>query len=145
MLYDRIPLSKEAFFGLKTCVIVLYQMHDRSGNKNNKIGHYSLVMKTPGSKQLRYFSSYGFTPEYEIHLTHSKGKLLKLLGKKYTYNRTRLQNVTRTQTCGLHALIRSFFYKLNDRAYNSLLKRFHSQNPDDLVSIMSLCLVFNEL
>ena len=145
LLYDRIPLSKEAFFRGKTCVIVLYQMHSRDGRKNTQVGHYCLVMRTPGSKHLRYFSSYGLKPETEIHMTHSVGKLLKLLGKDYTYNRTQLQSARRVQTCGLHALARSYLYKLSDSAYNKLMKRYTAKNPDDIVSIMTLCLVFEEL
>ena len=145
LLYDRIPLSREAFFRNRTCVIVLYQMHDRSGNKTQQVGHYCLVMRTPGSKHLRYFSSYGLKPETEIHMTHSKGKLLSILGKDFTYNRTQLQSARRTQTCGLHALARSYLYRLDDNAYNKIIKRFIARNPDDVVSIMTLCLVFDEL
>ena len=143
ILYDRLPKTLEALFGRKTCMVVLYQMH-KKGRANNQVGHYSLVMKN--GKKISYFSSYGFKPEQEINLTHSKGQLLKLLPKGYTYNRVALQRKRHSNTCGLHCIARSYFYRLSHSEYAKLLQsRFTAQNPDDLVSIMNLCLVSDQL
>ena len=144
-MYDDMPTTPDKFFGHYKCCIVLYNMHDRTGRKVNKVGHFALVMKTPGSKKLRYFSSYGLRCESEIHATHSKGKLLKILGNDYPYNRVQLQGSRNTNTCGLHALIRAYFWKLENKDYLKLVKRFLAQNPDDVVSIMALPLVLREL
>ena len=143
LLYDKLPATREALFGRKQCAIVLYQMHDRSGRLVNKIGHYALVMKTPGSKKLRYFSSFGLRAEEEIHIMHSKGKLLKLLGD-HDYNRVSVQNTRNTNTCGLHALIRAYFWKLKNAEYLRLIKRYEARTPDDVVSIMALPMVLRE-
>ena len=145
VLYDRLPDTVEKLFKDKTCVICLYQMHDRLGKVKDGVGHYCPIMKTPNSKKLRYFSSYGLKPEVEIHATHSKGKLLKLLGRDATYNRRQLQSVRRAETCGLHALIRAYLYKLSDGSYYKLMKRYTARTPDDVVSIMALAMVFDEL
>ena len=145
LLYDNLPNTVPKLFGNKSCVIILYTMHDRTGKSKNGVGHFALVMRMPNSKTLRYFSSYGLKPEAEIHITHSKGRLLKLLGRNYTYNRVQLQSSRRAQTCGLHALVRSYLYKLKNSAYLKLMKKYTARNPDDLVSIMSLILVIEEL
>ena len=144
LLYDKLPVTREKLFGRKTCAIILYQMHDRSGRLVNKIGHYALVMQTPGSKKLRYFSSFGLRAEEEIHIMHSKGKLLKILGD-HTYNRVAVQNTRNSNTCGLHALIRAYFWKLKNAEYLRLIKRFEARSPDDVVSIMALPMVLREL
>ena len=80
MLYDSLPENPK-YSDLvkgKRCLIVLYQLHER-GRSTDGMGHYALVQRE-GNK-LMYFSSYGLGPEQEIAATHSKGKLLKLLGK----------------------------------------------------------------
>ena len=143
VLYDRLPRTVAALFGSKPCVVVLYQMHSK-GRTNDQVGHYSLLIRI--GKKISYFSSYGFKPEQEIALTHSKGRLLKLLGRNYEYNRVALQRKRHANTCGLHCIVRSYFYKLKNSEYAKLLQsRFTAKGPDDLVSIMALCLVSDEL
>ena len=145
ILYDRLPNSVETLFGSNNSVIILYQIHDKSGNNKNGIGHFSLVMRTPNSKKIRYFSSYGFKPEEEIHLTHSKGKLLKLLGKNYESNRVRFQDLQKTETCALHCLVRAYLWKIPQTKYLQLMKKIFLKTPDDIVSCLTLLLVLNEL
>ena len=144
-LYDQLPATREKVFGFRKNAIVLYQMHNRSGHAVNKVGHYALLMTTPKSKRLRYFSSFGLRPEAELHITHSKGKLLKILGKDYDWNRVQLQGDRNSNTCGLHAVIRAYFWKLKNSEYLKLVKRFQARSQDDVVSIMALPLVLREL
>jgi len=146
ILYDNLPSTAKELFGAKyQTVICLYQMHDNKGRTKDGVGHYCLIMKTPSLKRLRYFSSYGLKAEDEIHITHSKGKLLKILGRDATYNRRQLQRIRLVQTCRLHALIRAYLYKLSDGSYYKLMKQFVAKTPDEIVSIMSLAMVFGEL
>ena len=143
LLYDSLPATVNALFGRKTCVIVLYLLHNK-GRTLDAAGHYSLIMRRK-HKPLFYWSSYGLRPEQEIAATHSKGKLLTLLGK-YEYSRTVLQRKRHANTCGLHCLARSYLYKLNNSAYSKMMtSRFISHGPDDLVSAMCLLLVSDEL
>ena len=144
-LYDRLPSgSRQAVFGKYKNCIILYQMHS-GGVATNQIGHYCLIMQTPGSKKLRYFSSFGLKPEQEIHLTHEGGRLLQILGRDYEYNRVAVQSTRNTNTCGLHALARAYLYKMENADYLKLIKRYNAKNSDDLVSIMTLVLVIKEL
>jgi len=143
VLYDKLPQSLAQLFGNKKCVIIFYQMHDRSGKTQNGVGHFSLLTKN--RRGVHFFSSYGLKPEAEIHKTHSKGRLLKLLGKNYSWSRRQYQSVRRVQTCALHCLTRAFFANLTDLQYSKIMSRLVIKNSDDLVSIMMLCLVKNEL
>jgi len=143
VLYDALPRTMAALFGNKKCIIIFYNMHTRTGKIEEGIGHFSLLMKT--RNKYSFFSSYGMKPEEEIHKTHSKGKLLKLLGKNYTWDRRQYQSTKRVQTCALHCIVRAYFMNLNSTQYSKILSRFIAKNADDLVSIMSLLLVKNEL
>ena len=142
VLYDKLPQTIAALFGNKKCVILFYQMHDRAGKIKNGTGHFSLLIR---GKNIHFFSSYGMKPEAEIFKTHSKGRLLALLGKNYTWNRRQYQSVRRVQTCALHCIVRAFFMNLNTVQYSKIQTRFLAKNSDDLVSIMCLCLVKREL
>jgi hypothetical protein len=143
VLYDRLPKTLAALFGNKKCVILFYQMHNRAGKVSDRVGHFSLLTKTQTG--IRFFSSYGMRPEAEIHKSHSKNRLLKLLGKNYTWSRRQYQAVRRVQTCALHCIARAYFSDLSDLKYSKLMTRFMAKNADDLVSIMTLCLVNREL
>ena len=140
VLYDKLPNTLRAMFGDKTCVILLYQLHSNSGRALDKTGHFCLVYKT-AKGGVRYFSSYGLRPEQEIGLTHSKGKLLRLLGKNYSYNTTVYQPTRDTNTCANHCLIRSYMYRLSPKSYrNMMTKRVQLNSADDVAT--ALCIPF---
>jgi hypothetical protein len=144
VLYDKLPNTVSAMFGDKSCVIILYQLHSEGGRALNKTGHYSLVFRKDG--KLHYFSSYALRPEQAIGLTHSKGKLLRLLGKNYTYNRTVYQPTRDTQTCGLHCLIRSYMYRLKPKAYRDMMtRRIQLNSADDVATAMCIPFLIDEL
>lgn len=146
LMYDDLPSSKQELFkGGAQSAIIFYEMHDKGGHaQDDKAGHFSLILNGP---KLHYFSSYGFRPEVEINATKSSpGKLLKILGKDYEWNRTRYQKIKHTNTCGLHCLVRSYLSGFTEREYRSLMtRRLVLQNPDLIVCLMSLILVRNEL
>lgn len=142
LLYDRIPSSKQQFFGGKDAVIIFYEMHDATGQAKNTTGHFSLVVNGTRPK---YWSSYGFPPEKEISLTHSKGKLLRILGQ-HDWNKTRYQKIKHTNTCGLHVLARSYLLDFTEDQYRKLMmRRVVLQSADLIVCIMCLILVRKEL
>ena len=72
IMYDDLPTkgTLEAVFGRRVrCLVVMYLMR---GNRE-AIGHYSTVLRL-GKNSYEYFSSYGYSPEQEIHKTHSGGR-----------------------------------------------------------------------
>ena len=143
VLYDGISSRYSLFRPGVDSVIVLYQMHNEAGRASGEVGHYACILK---GKTLSYFSSYGLPPEAEIHATHSKGKLLALLGRRYDWSRSPLQEKRNTATCGLWALARAYFYRMSNKSFaNMMNSRFSATTPDDMVSIMTLLLVQSEL
>ena len=147
LLYDNLPATKEQLFSNRyKCAIILYTLHDARGRlRQDQVGHYSLIMKTKTGK-LAYFSSYGLRPEQEIAITHSKGKILKILGKDFFWSRRALQKIRNSETCGLHCLARAYLYKLKEAAYYKIIgSRFTSNSADDMAGILTLLLVSNEL
>ena len=134
--YDKLPKTLNALFRGKESAVVFYQIHDNRGKALEGTGHFSLVIR--GTKP-HFFSSYGFSPEQEIHKTHSSGKLLKLLGKGFTRNRRAYQTGRDTQTCGYHCIVRAHFPRLNATQYSKIISKFSAPRADDLVA--ALCLL----
>ena len=121
-------------------------MHNEAGRPTQGVGHFALVLKDPKTKKISYFSSYGMNAEEELHKTHSKGRLLSILGKNYSYSRAPLQQKRNTATCGLWCLARAFLSDLSNEQFAKLMSgRLNTNTADDLVSIMTLILVHKEL
>ena len=146
LLYDAIrATTRQGFFGNKKPAIVLYQLHKKSGMATDQVGHFVALINRK-NKPVLYHSSYGLAPEAEIAATHSGGKIIKILGKDFEYNRTALQKMRKAVTCGLHALMRVHLWNMQQPKYLQLVtSRFHPQNPDDLVSACMLLTVKNLL
>lgn len=88
--YDDLPRGNFAsVVGKKKALVVLYTLHDRTGASADGVGHYSCVLPL-GKGKFEYFSSYGYRPEEEMHLTHSKDKLLQILGKNFIRSSAKL-------------------------------------------------------
>ena len=147
VLYDGMPISRNRLFtkGVNS-VIVLYLMHNDAGRATGEVGHFACILRPLGNKGWRYFSSYGLPPEAELHATHSKGKLLNLLGPNPDWSRSPLQEKRNSATCGLWALARAYFQHLGNSEFAAMMNsRFHATTPDDMVSLMTLLLVHSEL
>ena len=99
MLYDDLPSTPEYSKVVrgKEGVVVLYQLHER-GRPIDGVGHYALIQRDHDGRLL-YFSSYGLRPEQEIAATHSKGRLLHMLGKNPRINTVQFQKRSHTATC----------------------------------------------
>jgi len=146
VVYDRVSGNRKQFFKGADNVICLYQMHNDAGRPTEGTGHFALIMRDPKTQKVSYFSSYGLDCEAELAATHSKGKLLNILGKTYEWSRTPLQSKRNTATCGLWCLARAYLSKLSNSQFAKLMTgRFNASTPDDLVSVMTLILVHTEL
>ena len=139
ILYDDLPdTTLDKIFGKKKCLIILYMM-----NHNKKaVGHYSTIIRHKTTYE--YFSSYGFSPEAELHMTHNSGKLLKLLGKQYIRSGAKLQNLVHSNTCARWAYARCMLHEVPLQVF---VKKYSSKmsvsQPDDLV-ILSTLFVFDK-
>ena len=142
MLYDDLPEkgSIDTLFGKKKCLIVFYQLHSKSGATREGTGHYSAVLKQKA--RLEWFSSYGMSPEQEIAMTHSKGKLIKLLGRNYIRSSARLQSRYHSNTCARWCAARCL---LHDVKLGVFVKYFGARakldRPDDLVTLATMFLI----
>ena len=133
ILYDNLPADPtKIFVGPTRALIVLYMMKGRS------VGHYSAILKRGG--QFEYFSSYALRPEAEMAALHeSPGKMLRLLGSKYTQTKVRLQPMRNSNTCARWALARVSLDTLNVRDFVSLFSRKLSlQTPDDICTLSTI-------
>ena len=146
---ESIPISLEGIkrIGLpKDIAVVLYQNlsaeHLKKAaaivlleNKEQQIGHSITIVKGR-----EYFDSYGKTPEYAIKKTGSSDKLLQLLPKDYSRNRTRLQRETGSvETCGLFCIARALFNHLSQKEFLGLFRRkTNLRNADDTITLMTL-------
>ena len=138
--YDKLPRGGtiESIIGRKKVLIVLYTMHSKTGAPKEGIGHFSCIIPLK-KRRYEYFSSYGFTAEQELHITHSKGRLLDLLGKNYIRSSARLQKRFNTQTCARWACARAFLYKLPLQVFTKYFtKRTVLETPDDIVTCATL-------
>ena len=129
MLYNQ--LRKPLFSGNTQCVIILLE------SKTQEIGHFVLLIKR--SNNVEYWSSYGHSPEYAIKITGNDSRLLQLLPKGFLVNRFKFQSEKNTETCALHCLVRSFFFKTSNQQYIKLFRfKVNLKTPDDIVTIMTL-------
>jgi len=138
-LYDKLPIggSIDKVFGRKRAVILFYSMHDKRGKELPKMGHYSCIVRR--GKRVEYFSPYGYRPEFEIHATHSSGKLLALLGKNYVRSSAALQNRQQANTCARWALCRAIMCDTRLEVFVKLFSaKMHLSSPDDIVTLATL-------
>jgi hypothetical protein len=141
MLYDDLPAKGNIFavMGRATCLIVLYMMH---GN-DQSVGHYSTILRH--GKKLEYFSSYGLSPEAEIHKTHSSGKLLHMLGTDYVRSSASLQERSHSSTCARWAAVRCLLHEIPIQLFvSNFTKPIHLQTPDDVVTMGTMFLFDHE-
>ena len=138
MLYDDLPAkgSLNAVMGRAKCLVVLYMMHD----SNRSVGHYSTILRL-GKGKYEYFSSYGLSPEAEIHKTHSSGKLLRLLGKDFVRSTASLQEKTHSNTCARWAAARCLLHEVPIQVFvKQFTKGLHLRTPDDLITMSTMFL-----
>ena len=142
MLYDQLPEkgTLEQVFGKAKALVLFYMLHSKSGASRNETGHFSCILKL-GRGKYEYFSSYGFSPEKELALSHSKGKLLRLLGKNYIQNTIKFQDRFHSATCGrwiaARCLLREVPLQIFQKYFRAKVK---IKTADDLVTLMTMFL-----
>jgi len=108
-------------------------------HKALKKGHYICMLPKKG--HICYFSSLGMGPSQElVKLEHEENLMSSILGKRFVYNRTRLQNQANynINTCGAFVFVRAKFHKLKNREFIELFRNISLQNPDDIVACLAL-------
>ena len=140
VLYDSLPASSTytSIVQGKKGLVVLYQMHER-GRPTDGMGHYALVHRE--GTRLLYFSSYGLGPEEEIAATHSKGRLLALLGKKYKRNTTQFQKRSHTATCGRWVILKARMLGVPLKRFVQVFSRRIQVDPDGLAVLSTMFLI----
>ena len=138
-LYAALPSKGtiQQYLGKHKAVIVLYLMHSKSGKRMSGVGHYAAVLRR--RDKIEYFSSYGLAPEVEIHATHSKGRLIRLLGKSFTHNKVQLQGLRNSNTCARWAFARVMLIDLPVHKFIDLLRRSVTlRTADDVVAALTM-------
>ena len=108
-------------------------------HKTLKKGHYICML--PKKQHISYFSSLGMSPTQElIKLKHEENLITSILGTRFVYNRSRLQNSVNysINTCGAFVFARAKFHKLRNREFLELFRGISLQTPDDLVACLVL-------
>lgn len=108
-------------------------------HKSLKKGHYICLL--PKNGHISYFSSLGMGPSQElVKLKHEENLMSSILGKRFVYNRTRLQNQNNysINTCGAFVFVRAKFHKLKNREFVELFRSISLQSPDDIVACLVL-------
>ena len=139
--YDRLPKkgSIASVFGAKyKALIVLYEFHDSKHRTEAGKGHYVCICKR--KKGVEYFSSYGLPPGAEINATHSDpDRLMSLLGRNYTLNRTKFQAKYHTATCGRWAYARALLADLPLAKFHAYFgKKLVLKDPDAVVALATI-------
>lgn len=125
--------NRSSLFKNNTAAIVLIP------HKKLKKGHYICLL--PKRRSIEYFSSLGMGPTEELEkLDHEENFMSSILGKNFTYNRSRLQNQHNynINTCGAFVFCRARFHKYKLRDFLDLFRGISLQSPDEVVSALVL-------
>ena len=133
----RYKTLKAALKG-KRCMIVLYQIHDKKQNVQNKAGHFVII--NVGKEGAEYFSSSGWSVGQELSATHSDPDILKrLLGKHYIENRVPLEKLGNSNDCWRFCLARAILIDMPQKEFVRLFQHHLSlQNADDIVTCLTM-------
>ena len=137
--YDKLSKFKtlrEALQG-KTCICVLYQIHDKKQNVQNKAGHFILINTANGTE---YFSSSGWSAAQELAATHSDPNIFKrLLPKNFVYNTTKFEGTGDINTCWRWCLARCVLGHITLKDFQKLFRqKVIVRSTDDAVILMTI-------
>lgn len=137
--YDKLSKYKTLRAALqgKTCICVLYQIHDKKRNIENKAGHFILINTVNG---IEYFSSSGWSVGQELAATHSDPDTFKrLLGKNYKENRVPLEKLGNSNDCWRFCLARAILATTPLKDFVKLFQHhLRLKNADEIVTIMTM-------
>ena len=134
--YDKLSKFKtlQAALQGKKCMIVLYQIHDKKRNVENKAGHFIFIQKG------EYFSSSGWSVAQELSATYSDPDTFKrLLGTKIQENRVPLEKLGNSNDCWRFCLARAILVETPQKKFVKLFQHhLKLTNPDEIVTIMTM-------
>jgi hypothetical protein len=139
VLYENIPHTNiDKYMANLDSLIILYQIKNESGLTSN-VGHFICIVKRSIGKY-SHFDSYGINIAEEMSITHENPNIIReLLGNaEYDTNSKKIQQYKGdVNTCGLHCLMRSLFFNMNNSQYihyiSSMAKKI---NADQLVTLI---------
>lgn len=140
-LYDnlaKITNINDLFENKYDSVILLYQLH----NGDTPIGHFIAIIKHD-HETYSYYDSYALGVEELLHRIHEEGFIKRLImGHTIDINTHQHQQfLNSSNTCGLHALVRCLFPKLNNEGFHLFFKPYMDKHVD-LDIIVSLIFAF---
>ena len=131
---------KEALRG-KTCMVLLYNLHDKKRNTLNQAGHFVLINNA--GRKVEYFSSSGWSVAKELDVTRSDPKTFeRLLGRNFIQNTVSLEKQGDSNDCWRFCLARAIMADMPLKQFQKLFAHhIHLKNPDDIVTLMTLLYV----
>ena len=110
--------------GRYSCLVVLWNIHDKQRRVLNEPGHFFLV-STRGPEPCVVFSSTGMTPKKELFITQSDPSLLeRILPKGTVYNNFKFQVGNDSQTCWRWQIIWAHLAQMGLKKFKSLFYSF---------------------
>jgi hypothetical protein len=139
--YDRLKgKTLQQVMGRYTCLIVLWNIHDKQKRTLNQPGHF-FVLSTRGPESCVVFSSTGMSPSKELFVTQSDpGLFERILPKDTVYNKIKLQGNRSSNTCWRWCLAFIHFAPMGLKAFQNLFAKpsLHLNRPDEMVTAMTL-------
>ena len=138
--YDQIKgKTLKAVLGSHTCLILLWNIHDKKHRVLNQPGHFFMI-STRGPEPCVVFSSTGMTPKKELFLTQSDPTLLdKILPTGTVYNDVKLQQGNDANTCWRFCIVFAHLAPMGLSKFQGLFRRkMHAITPDELVTTMTI-------
>jgi len=126
--------------GKYTCLVVLWNIHDKQRRVLNEPGHFFLV-STRGPEPCVVFSSTGMTPKKELFITQSDPTLFeKILPEGTVYNDKKLQVNKNSNTCWRWCFLYAHLAPMGLKKFQQLFSRpnVHITNPDELATALTL-------
>ena len=147
VFYDnlsRYKTLKDALGG-KGCMVVLYNLHDKSRKRLNQAGHFILINTMAGA--VEYFSSSGWSVAKELDITNSDPDIFRrLLGKNYITNTMPLEKVGDSNDCWRFCLARAILARMPLKKFQKLFNsHYNIKNADELVSLMTMLMVEKQI
>jgi hypothetical protein len=125
----------------KSCLAVLYNIHDKKKNKLNEAGHFILINTLAGG--IEYFSSSGWDVGKELDVTNSDPKIFKrLLGRNYKRNTHPLEKMGNSNDCWRFVLARAVLAHMSLKDFVKLFSHsINLSNADEICTLMTMLMV----
>jgi hypothetical protein len=139
VLYSTLTKNKrsrqEIFKGILSMVVLYETKID-----GKRQGHW--VVLIPRAHSIEYFSSLGRSPSDEMNALHQdKSAFNRILGKNFTYNRSKLQlQRYDVDDCGYWALARAILVDVKLRDFQKLFRGRTVSSSDEMMGLMTLLL-----